>query len=162
MNPTVYTQFPGEAGIMQTIAMMKDIVNKRFLDPMIRDRAAAVTEQCHRDKNCEDRTLLYWVNGSMQFIRDPTGVEALHDPVTFVEARLRQGIKPYGDCDDESIYLASLLKSIGHNPYFRVIARNGQQYHHIMVWCDGHVLDPTMTIGANVSGQPERELYIEI
>lgn len=162
MNPTVYTQLPGDAGVFQTVHMMKDLVNKNFLHPYIRERAAKVIAPCMRNSDCEDRVLLAHVVRVMQYVRDPTDVEALHDPVTFVEERLRNGQRPFGDCDDMSIYLATLLKSVGHRPRFRVLSRfNNQAFHHILVFCHDKNLDPTMTIGREPRN-PTRAVQVEI
>jgi len=147
MNPTIYNQLPGEPGIFQTINMMRELVNKNFLHPYIRERAATIVRECYRKKSCEDTRLLAWVNSTVQYLRDPLGVEALHNPVSFTEAKIRRGEKPFGDCDDMSIYLATLLKSIGHDPMFRILSRTGNSYHHVHVWCDGNLLDPTLMLG---------------
>lgn len=148
MLPTFHQQLGGDAGIVQTLGHMRNLVNGAFTHPWIRQRATSLVAHCKRNRQCEERTLQGWVNGSMQFVRDPFGVEALHDPVTYVEANLRRGYKPAGDCDDLSIYLASLLKSIGHQPYFKVISKLGSDFHHVLVYCDGQNLDPTLSSGA--------------
>lgn len=159
-QPKIYYQLGGEAGIIQTIGMMKDLANRAAISPYIRDRAIQLAGYCRRNRLCEERTLTSWVNGAITFIRDPYGTEALHDPVTFYEERIRRGIKPAGDCDDMSTYLAALLKSIGHNPFFRIIDRSGRGFHHVMVYCDGNNYDPTLSYP--IEEQPKRELYFEI
>jgi len=147
MNPTIYSQLPGDSGVYQTIYMMKDLVNKSFLHPWIRERAASILQNCNRSPACEEYGLLGWVRNKVQFIRDPTGVEALHDPIAFFEARLRAGQRVFGDCDDLSMYLATLLKSVGHTPLFRILSRTGNTFHHVHVVCHGRLLDPTMELG---------------
>jgi hypothetical protein len=98
----------------------------------------------------------------MQYVRDPSGVEALHDPITFVEARLRQGLRPYGDCDDMAIYLATLLKSVGHRPRFRILSRHDDgAFHHILVYCHDKNLDATMSLGREPEN-PTRAVQVEI
>ncbi len=155
MNPTLYSQLPGDAGIFQTVHMMKDLVNKNFLHPYIRERAAKIVRGCNRNPDCEDQQLLAYVNQTIQYVRDPAGVEALHDPVTFIEYRLRAGKQAFGDCDDMGIYLATLLKSIGHQPRFRVLSRfTDGHFHHVLVYCHNKNLDPSMTLGQ----EPENPL----
>ncbi len=147
MNPTIYSQLSGDAGTLQTVYMMKQLVNKNFLHPHIRERAASIIAGCNRDKRCENNRLNAFVATNVQYIRDPTGVEALHDPVTFYERMLRSGKRPYGDCDDMATYLATLLKSVGHDCFFRILSRTGGSYHHVHVFCDGMSLDPTLELG---------------
>ena len=159
--PKIYPQLDGDEGIYQTVYMMRDLVNGAFLHPWIRERATTLVQGCHRNLLCEARTLLGWTMRSMQFVRDPTGVEALHDPVSYVEDSLRNGFRPSGDCDDLSMYLAALLKAVGHQPYFHIIDRFGSGYHHVFVWSDGIDLDPTLThvpLGDTV----KREMYFDI
>ncbi len=161
-NPQLFGQFPGEAGIFQTVSMMRDLVNKNFLNPIIRDKAARIIASCGRDVNCQDRALLTYVNQAIQYVSDPANTEALHDPVTFIEARLRNGQRPYGDCDDFSIYLATLLKAIGHHPRFRVLSKmEDGQLHHICVFCHDKTLDASMKLG-NYPRNPTRAIQIDI
>jgi hypothetical protein len=162
MNPLVYSQWPGDSGVYQTVYMMKELVNKNFLHPWIRDRAASLIQICNRNLDCEDRVLLAHTIRAMQYVRDPAGVEALHDPVKFTEARLRNNQRPYGDCDDMSIYLATLLKAVGHRPRFRVLSRHDDgAFHHILVYCHDKNLDATMRLGREPEN-PTRAIQIEI
>lgn len=159
-QPKIYSQLGGEAGIVQTVGMMKDLANSASTSPYIRQRAISLVSYCKRNRLCEERTLTGWVNGAVTFIRDPVGTEALHDPVTFIEAMLRAGRKPAGDCDDMATYLAALLKSVGHQPFFRILDRTGNGYHHVTVHCDGNDYDPTLTFP--VDEIPKRELFFEV
>lgn len=142
----LFSQYPGDSGIYQTVYMMRELANKAQYHPWIRERAASIVNGCNRVRTCEDMVLSNWVKSKVQYVRDPVDAEALHDPVTFYERRLRSGLPVYGDCDDMSTYLAALLKSIGHQPFFRTLARVGWDLHHVHVVCDGQFLDPTMEI----------------
>jgi hypothetical protein len=160
-NPQLYYQLGGEAGTIQTVGMMRTLVNRAVIHPWIRQRAIRLVTWCKRNIVCEERTLTGYTNRAISFIRDPAGTEALHDPVTFYEARIRQGIKPAGDCDDMAMYLATLLKSIGHRPMFRLIDRLGTGgFHHVMVHCHGVDYDPTLS---TVPDEPvAREIFYEV
>ena len=147
MNPIVYPQVPGDGGVFQTVQKMKGLVNQSFLHPYIRERAASIVQNCERNRTCEEQGLIGYVRTRVQYLRDPSGVEALHDPVTFYENRLRAAALVFGDCDDLSTYLATLLKSIGHPPLFRILSRTGNSFHHVHVVCHGNFLDPTMELG---------------
>lgn len=160
LMPNFFFQWPGELGIHQTVHMMRNLVNQTYTHPWIRERAEDVTEGCERNKHCDHETLTNWVTSKVRYLEDPTGVEALHHPLTFYEKRLRQGIKVWGDCDDMAMYLATLLKSIGHKPEFRIVGRN-KTFHHILVICEGENLDPTMGIG-NYPRNPGRAMRVPI
>lgn len=145
---------------MQTLYMMKTLVNKSFLHPWIRERAGGLALPCQRNKQCEAKTLSDFVRHNLNYMADPYGVESIHDPVTWIESRLREGQAVYADCDDMVIYLATLLKSIGHAPSFKVIARDSTLIH-VFVFSDGLNLDPTMPIGANY-GQIGRTVLLAV
>jgi len=157
----LFAQLPGEAGIFQTARMMKELVNKNYLHPWIRERAAELVRGCHRNLRCEEDSLTNYVRNTIQYLRDPVDVEALHDPVTFYERRIRTDQNVFGDCDDMSIYLATLLKAIGHSPKFRIMARTGNEFHHVHVICHNNLLDSTMSLG-NYPTQYSRAVQVTI
>lgn len=158
---TVYPSWPGDSGTLQTVYMMRELVNKSYLHPHIRERAASMVSNCRRAIGCEHGALLSWVHNAVQYVRDPIDVETLTEPVSFMEGRLRAGVKPFGDCDDMSTYLAALLKSIGHAPLFRVLSRSGNGFHHVHVVCHGTFLDPTLLLGQYPT-QAVRAIQIKI
>ena len=76
----------------------------------------------------------------MRYVKDPAGIELLHDPRLI--ARAIAGHKlVYGDCDDMSMYLAALLKSVGLRPLFRAVGYNGRPFQHVYVRCEGVTLE---------------------
>lgn len=158
--PHVFAQWPAEAGTWQTVDMMKKFVQESMLHPWIRDRAAQVTAHCGRDLRCQCIALYGYVKGIMSYVRDPDGTEALHHPVTWVERRLRSGEPIYGDCDDASLYLASLLKAIGHRPAFRVVGQR-ERLHHVAVVCHNIILDTTVEPGRQYP-HPQRAFRVPI
>lgn len=131
--PTVYPQRQGNDGILDTLRHMQRLVNQRFLHPLIRKQAAGIIGHCRAsDKRCQAASLLTWVQRKMQFIRDPVGVEALHDPLA-IAVEIEKGLRPFGDCDDFSMYLATLMKSVGLPAIFRVAGYNGRHLSHVFV-----------------------------
>lgn len=68
----------------------------------------------------------------MRYVKDPVGVEALHDPIAIAQEVARGG-KPFGDCDDFSIYLAALMKSVGLPCTLKAVGFNGGRLSHVYV-----------------------------
>lgn len=132
----------GVPGVCQTMQTMKELVNAAYLDPVIRDQAVAATAHCQRQKRCQCASLLAWVKRKMHYVADPADVEALHNPVLIARA-IAAGRQVYGDCDDFSMYLAALLKSIGLRPTLRAVGYNRGPFQHIYVSCEGMSLDAT-------------------
>lgn len=162
--PQIIPQLPGEAGVRQTVNMMVSLVNKSITDPLIRAQAAQATMHCPRgDKRCLCYALLTWVKRIMHYVADPKGVEALHDPRLIARA-IHEGRYVYGDCDDLSMYLATLMKSIGLDPSFRAVGYNGKQYQHVYVMCQGMKLDATRdewTQPIGMSAFPETSVMVQ-
>lgn len=158
---SLFPQASGEAGVKQTLSTMARLSRNAMLDPLIRDQAARVVAQCPRGNiHCYGSALMSWVNRRMRFVPDPEGVEALHDP-RMVARAIEAGKLVYGDCDDQSMYLASLLKAVGRKPIFRAVGYNGKPWQHVYVVCDGAKLDPTRDPWSMSFGGYEETVVIE-
>lgn len=131
--PVIHPQRGGPDGIRDTLALMQSMVNRSFLNPLIRRLAADATRHCDpADKRCLSASLLSFVQRSMRYVRDPVGVEALHDPIAIAQEIARGG-KPFGDCDDFSLFLATLMKSVGLPSSFKAVGFNGGNLSHVYV-----------------------------
>lgn len=131
--PILYSQRGGESGIADTLHHMQTMVNRSFLHPLIRRLAADATRHCDpADKRCLSASLLSFVQRTMRYVRDPIGVEALHDPIT-IALEIARGGKPFGDCDDFSLFLATLMKSVGLPASFKAVGFNGGSLSHVYV-----------------------------
>ncbi len=158
--PVVYPQLGGVDGVKQTISMMVRLTNAAVINPDIRAQAAQVVAACPRgDRKCMAYALLSWVKRKMHYVADPNGTEALHNPA-MIAAAIRAGRLVYGDCDDMSMYLAALCKSVGLAPRFRAVGYNGRQYQHVYVWCDGLTLDATRDEWNERPRQPPTETSV--
>lgn len=160
MPLSLFPQSGGDAGIRQTLAHMARLVNGAFLDPTIRDQAAYSISGCERgNKVCHCHALNTWVSKNVRYVADPRGVELLHDPRLIARA-VRDRKLVYGDCDDMSMYLAALLKSVGLDPVFRAAGYNGRPYQHVYVMCQGLKLDPTRSAWTPAHVYPMQETSV--
>lgn len=64
------------------------------------------------DKPAMARKVVSFVRERMKFTEDPQGVELIISPVSLLEDISAQGFA-WGDCDDHTLLLASMLQSIG-------------------------------------------------
>lgn len=77
----------------------------------------------------EAKALFEYTRKAVRYTLDPDGVELMQSP----ERSLDHGI---GDCDDQVIFLASLLQSVGYPVILRVIGLKGSdQFQHIYLLC---------------------------
>lgn len=140
---SVFPQAGGDLGVRQTLLKMKSLVYGAMLDPVIRDQAAYAMAGCDKgNRACIAASMLAWVNRVMRYVPDPSGAELLHDPRLMAHG-IANKKQVYGDCDDMSLYLAALLKSVGQRPILRAVGYDGKPFSHVYVTCDGYKLDAT-------------------
>ena len=128
--------FNGKRGNIQTINVMKQVARQRAGDPRIRALALKILSDCKipsQDHLSEAICIGNFVKESVRYVRDPDNIELLTDPVTLVD-QIARGIAQ-GDCDDMSLLIATLLLSVGCQPYFRAARYKSDSghYNHIYV-----------------------------
>lgn len=126
------------SGNHETIKFMKKIARLRASDPLIRKLALNILHQygvkSHHFVD-EAVSIGQYVQKKVRYVRDPDNVEYLQDPLDLVK-HIQMGTAQ-GDCDDMALLTATLLLSVGHQPYFRAV-RYEQPYgtfNHIYVVC---------------------------
>jgi hypothetical protein len=126
----------GAKGNEKTIEIMCEVAQARATDPVIRELALNIIRLSGTNSHNfidEAKAVGEYVKQKVAYVRDPYGVEQLHDPLLMID-RIRSG-RGYGDCDDMSLLIATLLLSIGCQPFFRAIKYNinSPNYNHIYV-----------------------------
>ena len=126
----------GLRGNYQTVDLIKKIAHKRKSHPMIRKLAENIIKEYRtnsQDFMNEAYAIGDWVKLNLPYAKDPKGVESLKDPLTMID-QLQRG-EMYGDCDDMSLLIATLLLSIGHQPYLCIVRYKGVKrgFQHIYV-----------------------------
>jgi Transglutaminase-like superfamily len=139
-------QLPGAAGIVQTMGLMRSMTNQAIAHPLIRQHAARATEHVARG-NQKDAALAIgeWVRAKVRYVPDPLHNEHLTNPATMAEA-IQAGKKVFGDCDDMSMLVAAMAKSIGMQPIFHGVGRE-KRFHHVYTEIAGVAVDPTVSLG---------------
>lgn len=121
---------------LETVQIMRQVARQRSSHPLVRQLALNILNQHNTDsQNYADEALAIgrYVKAKVKYVRDIDGMEQLHDPLTMIE-QLQRGVAS-GDCDDMSLLIATLLLSIGHKPYFRIVRylTSPGPYQHIYV-----------------------------
>jgi len=117
---------------------MRRVAHARALDPNVRQKAVSILNAYNVKSNDyvnEAYAIGDWVKTHIPYVKDAANAEQLFDPVMLLDQERRGEAR--GDCDDMSMLIATLLLSIGHNPYFRAIrySNNSGPYSHIYVVC---------------------------
>ena len=159
---------PGMAGTRQTLAMMKALANQGSTNVSVRQAAVGLTMTCkQKDWLCEVQALHAFVRDRIRYVRDIQGVETLHT----ADRVLANGA---GDCDDKSILLAAMLKSLSHGArYVAVGFNNSQQLEHVFVqaqpggkgkWISAEATEP-VPLGWDCTAQgktPKKTIIVEV
>jgi len=126
----------GAVANLNTVEIMKKVARSRSRHPVVRSLAQQIltyyniTDHHYLD---EAQAITQYVKNKVRYIRDIRGVETLTDPLTLID-QIKRGTAQ-GDCDDISLLIATLLLSIGHLPFFRIVKYRGRtgSYNHIYV-----------------------------
>lgn len=115
----------GDAGTIVTLKIMRRLVRDAKKTLPVRQTALSLVRNTSQ-KNWYREVAEIWrfVNNNIRYVRDVNGVETLQTP----EKTMEFG---QGDCDDQSILIASLLESIGHPTRFIAIGFGTAGYQHV-------------------------------
>ncbi len=124
---------PGDNGIAQTINKMIAAAKWTTQNYDMRKRAERVIASCpERDELCEVRSIFAYVLAHFHYVKDPRFLEMFKAPDA-ASAEIDVTGCFLGDCDDVSLYIVSLLLSIGYRCKFVVIPVPGQgdDFRHV-------------------------------
>lgn len=150
----------GMPGIFQTIAVMRSLVKHWRLDPAIRQAAVSVIWLAPEKASLHEVTTLFeYVRDNVRYVRDIVNVETIATPDKTMLCRM-------GDCDDQTVLLASLLESVGYPTRFVVAAYSDprvMEHVYLQVYIDGHWIDCDPTEKQALGYAPPNPLaaYIE-
>lgn len=103
----------GDAGARATVREMATLIERGATQPMVRRQAVAIAARvAERDYAGQIRGIRAYVASHVRFLRDPDGIEQLHDPELMVLSILENTLI-HVDCDDVAILAGALGKSIG-------------------------------------------------
>ena len=127
-NMKTTTRASSDMPIEERLASIQDLVHKSVQDPEMRKLALQITSGCaERDGDCEARAVYDFVKSNVRYTGDIA-------PIAFPNGDV-EGIDLYqsarrtvefggGDCDDQSILIATLLALNGITPRLRVMKEN--------------------------------------
>lgn len=116
----------GDAGVTDTLKLMAQIARQYKANPVIRQTGARIVRSCPgKAELCEVAALQSWVSSNIRYVSDVLDVETIQTPDYTLQER-------YGDCDDQSVLLASLLMSIGIPAAYCALGTNGGPFSHVL------------------------------
>lgn len=118
----------GDAGIQQTIDVMRSLVDDASADPSIVRLATDIVKTVPAyQERAEAEAIYKWVRGNIRFTRDPLTKEKLYPPGELLKIRA-------GDCDDMATLIAALDFAVGIPARFVTVAGNRsypQEFSHV-------------------------------
>jgi transglutaminase-like putative cysteine protease len=131
---------------------MVNIVNSQKKDPFVRTTVENILHYIPEKKWTEEVEKIYlYVKKKIRYTRDIANIEFIKTPVKHLTDIQERGLS-WGDCDDHSILLATLLESAGYRAKFVIIRSPSNPintFNHIFVKVfnpdknDWVCLDPT-------------------
>jgi transglutaminase-like putative cysteine protease len=116
----------GPAGAKATMQSMRDLVVAAVRDPAQKIRETALSIIGNTGYVDQVRRLQHWVQTNIAYVHDPVTVELVQTPQYTLQQKA-------GDCDDQSVLLASMLDATGHPARFIAVGLAGQPLSHVMV-----------------------------
>lgn len=126
----------GDAGVAETIALMRSLVisgdqrpghvgEGARHDPYIRAYAGQIVAPMDpRDQVGHAAAIFDWVRDNIRFVRDPNKTELVQNPRWTL-------IFGFGDCDDMTALLATMVESVGIPANFQTVALEDSTYDHV-------------------------------
>jgi len=128
----------GMGGNLQTVEKIKLVARQRSGHPSLRQLALNIINAYKTESHAhidEARAIGTFVQEHLDYVRDATDIEQLHDPLMYID-QLNRGVAR-GDCDDMACLVATLLLCIGARPYVRCVRygsnNSRDNYNHIYV-----------------------------
>jgi transglutaminase-like putative cysteine protease len=145
----------GRAGLLKTLAVMRDVTNSRAgkMSTLVRQQALALVSGLPaKDYAGEVKELHRFVRDDVRYVRDVRGVETIQTPE-------RTLLNRQGDCDDKATLLSSMLEAVGFKTRFEAIAFQPGQFSHVfpsVLWRDKWVALETTLPGKQPGWRPAR------
>lgn len=117
----------GVAGTQLTLDIMRRLVKQFRTDPeLIALARSIVADVPAKSYAREAERLQNWVRSNIRYTQDVVDVETLQSPDVTLTLK-------HGDCDDQSVLLATLLNAIGHPVRFVAVGFAPDQFEHVLV-----------------------------
>lgn len=159
----------GKDSVIETLKVMRELVDNGVKDWKVRWAAINLVKTLpQRDWAQEVNAIYLFLQNYMRYTHDTFHLELVHTPQFLLESIMEEGIV-LGDCDDYSILGASLLRVLGYNVQFKVIAcYPSESFSHVYLvvklngeWVPFDAIHQDWKLGQEASGI-SRTLFMEV
>lgn len=115
----------GKSGTVATIRLMRQFVCRGAVDLKLRAFAQGLIDHLHhKDLGGQVAEVFAFVRDRVRYQTDPAGIEWVQEPRVTLQVLT-------GDCDDQVVLLAALLKTLGFPTRFVTVGRTPQAFSHV-------------------------------
>ncbi len=134
-NQSVTIEFLGFGSIVtpNTMERMKRIINESIRNYYVRLWAEKMIGPAEDDYSMAENIFNFIVL-RCRYVQDPIGLELLKTPIISLQL-IEMGDSPAVDCDDATILIGALLKSIGIPYAIRAVSFNNDDFSHVYGLC---------------------------
>lgn len=154
----------GETKIIQTDDLTGDtvinlmiIARSQAVDPAVRRTVQNIVAGTpEKQWTAEIQKIFGWVKNHVRYLRDPEGTEYVQTPTRHIANIERDGVS-FGDCDDMSLLLATLLRSAGYKTKFVIISSPGNNrgtFNHIFTEVSDPSIQTWIALDATMKDKP--------
>lgn len=128
---------PENLGTFQTVGSMERLVDEASRTPAVRYAAEEIVRSSNvreGDERGEVGAVFDWVKRHYHYLADPYGFEQIKTPALMLAEIERNG-EYFGDCDDATVLVLALLKSIGYPVAAVVMSSVGNltgRFNHVL------------------------------
>jgi hypothetical protein len=124
----------GDLGTAQTIALIRQLVDRGMKDPVVNRTALSILQNVPaHNEEAEVRAIYDWVRAHIRFTKDLYGKETLRPAAVILEVGA-------GDCDDiNGVLLPALLGTVGYRTHLVTVACHAEapdQFSHVYAEAD--------------------------
>lgn len=115
-----------------TLSKMRDLVHMSDYNLEVKALARKITQGiAPSDRSKLAYSIFNWVRDHVSYIADTWNAEELTAPHVLVRELNRGGLKYSSDCDDYSMLIAALMRTVGLRTRFAAVAVGAPGYNHV-------------------------------
>ena len=166
-SPSVRMESLGFGALIpeNTVRRMIDIINISAKNIRVRNFAAELVKNTRqKDQWSEAEAIFHWIQDHSRYVRDPQGTEMIQTPLVALDY-FNRSLVWQGDCDDYTVLLLSLYKSIGYPVAIRTVSyyqhkRPGHVYGLMRIYDNWYPVDGIKQ-GVWVGWEKEGATYVK-
>jgi len=123
----------GPAGVETTLKYMRKLIydSDKDADRVVKETAHRIVQNIPPHEHLQQvKAVTAWVRKNLHYVRDIYNKEEVTSPVFALKQIWSGGLKHSSDCDDYTVLISALLRSIGFPVRLEALAVSNPRYDH--------------------------------